>query len=870
MKKIFVIIAMVLAQTVSWAQGTIKVQAQNIVAEGEQFSVSFVIESAKDGKPSEFDWDCGSDFQLVWGPQTGTSTSTFINNGKVTTSSQYTYSYIVTARKTGKFILPSATAKIGGNVISSSPKTIEVVSGDDSAAAASAGAASGSSRANSVDHSDVSSSDLFMKLSLSRHSAVLGEPVTATLKLYQKADISGFEDIKFPSFKGFWSQTLEAPSNINFQREVVGEKIYNSAVLRSWVLVPQQTGELPIEAAELTCLVNIRVQRRSNSIFDTFFDDNIRTIRKRLTTPAMKLQVNSLPAGAPASFGGGVGQFTMSATVSKDSLKAHEAASLTVTLSGNGNVALLDAPKINFPPDFEVYDAKQTDKTTRGGTSGNKSFEFPFIPRSHGSFDIPPVEWTYFDIKTRKYVTLSSDEIHLEVAPGSGGSSSAPGIAGGLRLPDRSGVRTLSEDIRYIRSGKPSLSKGSSMLVSGAAYPVLLILMALGAGGYYAFRRHSAKRRADVAGMRGRRAAKMAMGRLSKSKAYLDKQLDTAFYEELHKALLGFISDKFNLPQEELDKESISGRLTGSGVPEETAKEFLALVDACEYARYSPDSGEGALKAHYDNAVKVISTIESTMKTKRGTAKAVMILLALTASLQLSAADADSLWKAGVEAYAQSEWQVAADSWSALEAEGWQSPVLSYNLGNAWFNSGNLAKAILYYERALKADPSFSDARNNLEFANSLTQDNIDSVPEFLLKSWARDICYIFPSNLWAVMSLLLFAVFCLLMLLFLLGSTSASRRKGFYGGLAALILAVATAGFAFWQADICKDNSKAIITMPVVSVKNSPTGTSAKDLFVLHEGTKVTIIDRVGEYSNITIADGRQGWIKTASVEVI
>lgn len=866
MKKIFVIIAIVLAQAASWAQGSIKVQAQNIVAAGEQFSVSFVIESGKDGKPSDFDWDCGSDFQLVWGPQTGTSTSTFINNGKVTTSSQYTYSYIVTARKAGKFILPSATAKIGGNLISSSPKTIEVVAGDDSSAATSK-----NENSNNPTFSDIGPSELFIRLSLSRTSAVVGEPITATLKLFQKADISGFEDIRFPSFKGFWSQTLEAPSNINFQREVVADRIYNSAVLRSWVIVPQQTGELPIEKAELTCLVNIRVQSRSNSIFDSFFDDNVRTIRKRLTTGEKIINVSPLPAGAPASFGGGVGQFTMSATVSKDSLKAHEAASLTVTLSGSGNVALLEAPKINFPPDFEVYDAKQTDNSTRGGTSGSKTFEFPFIPRSHGSFDIPPIEWTYYDSKTRKYVTLTSQEIHLEVAPGSGsGAASSSGLGGALRLPDRSGVRTLSEDIRYIRTSMPSLSKGSSMIVSGAVYPVLLILMALGTAAFWLFRRRSARRRADVAGMRGRRAAKMAMGRLSKSKAYLDKQLDTAFYEELHKALLGFISDKFNMPQEELDKESISGRLTGSGVPEETAKEFLDLVDACEYARYSPDSGEGALKAHYDNAVKVISTIESTMKTRRNTPKAVMILLALTASLQLSAADADSLWRAGTEAYAQSDWQVAVDSWSALEAEGWQSPVLSYNLGNAWFNSGNLAKAILYYERALKADPSFSDARNNLEFANSLTQDNIDSVPEFLLKSLARDICYIFPANLWAIMSLLLFAGFCLLMLLFLLGSTSSARRKGFYGGLAALIFAGATAGFALWQADICKDNSKAIITMPVVSVKNSPTGTSAKDLFVLHEGTKVTIIDKVGEYSNITIADGRQGWIKTASAEVI
>lgn len=875
MKRIFIILIMTLAQTALWGQGSIKVQSQNIVAVGEQFTVSFIIEAQKNEKPSDFNWKCGEEFQIVWGPQTGTSTSTYINNGQVTTSSQYTYSYILSARKTGKYQLPPASARMGGKIIGSMPQDIEVIAAED---ASSDTGRSQETEGASGQRTDISSSDLFLRLSLSRSTAVVGEPITATLKLYQKVDISGFEDVRFPSFKGFWSQTLESPTNINFKREVLGDKIYNSAVLRSWVLVPQQTGELPIEASEITCLVNIRVQSRSNSIFDSFFDDNVRTIRKRIFTPAAKVQVNALPSGAPESFSGGVGRFSMSTSVSKDSLKAHEAASLTITISGTGNVSLLEAPKINFPPDFEVYDAKQTDRTTRGGTSGSKTFEYPFIPRSHGSFTIAPVKWSYYDISARKYVTLSSDELNLEVAPGSVSAPSGNGLSsgGGLRLPERSGVKNLSEDIRYIRTGSPSLSKDSSLLVSGAAYPVILVLTALSAIAYYLYRVRSARRRADVAGMRGRRAAKMALRRLSRSKEYLDKQLDTAFYEELHKALLGFIADKFNMPQEELERDSIVGRLTENGVSPDTAEAFIGLVDACEYARYSPDSGEGALKAHYDNAVKVISLIESTMKSRSSSssrlASLVLALVFSASSLNMSAvtAQSDTLWQAGINAYSESRWQEAADSWSALEGQGWHSAYLSYNLGNAWFNLGNLSKAIIYYERALKENPSFTDARNNLEYANSLIQDRIDVVPEFLLKEWARNICYSFSSNIWAVLSLVFFAALCLLLLRFLLSDSTGGRRSGFYGAVASLLLFGITAGFALWQKNDYSASDKAIVTRPVVNVKNAPTGASAKDLFVIHEGTKLTVIDQVGEYSNIAISDGRQGWLKTSDIEII
>lgn len=874
MRKILVILALTLLPAFAWAQSSIKVQGQNIVALDEQFTLTFVIESDKDdSRPSDFNWSPGDDFQLVWGPQTGYSSSSYSRNGVSTTTVQFTYSYILIARREGKFQLPAATATVGGNKISSNPYSIEVVKGGAATAGGASAKGSNQGASSKSRSADISADDLFMRLALSKSTAVIGEPVTAVLKIYQKVDIAGFEDVRFPTFSGFWSQTLEQPTNIEFKREVVGGKIYNSAVLRSWVLVPQQAGELTIDASEITCLVNITVPGRANSIFDGFFDDNIRTIRKRVSTPAVKFNVQRLPAGAPESFGGGVGQFVMTAKLSRDSLAAHEAASLTVTISGEGNVSLLEAPKINFPPDFEVYDVKPVEKTTKGGTYGVKSFEYPFIPRSRGNFTLEPIEWSYYDSKTHKYVTLTTPEMSIPVSGEAAVSSGSQ--ATGLRLPERSGVRNLSEDIRFIRTGAASLSKGTPMLVGRAVYPVLLLIMALGAAGYYLYRLRSARRKADVVGSRKRGATKMALKRLSASKGNLDKNLDGAFYEELHRALLGYISDKFNMPQEDLDKDNIVAKLQERGVSEDLSKQFTDLVDACEFARYSPAAGEGALRAHYDDAVKVISAIDSTMKSRSSAASKAVLSIAVLAMMapgaMASAEASDSLWAAGVQAYSDGQFQVAVEKWQVLEDDGYISSVLSYNLGNAYFKTGDNARAILHYERALKIDPSFTDARNNLEFANSLIQDRIEVVPEFILETWGRNMCYGLSSNVWAVLSLLFFAALCALVLGIFLAGAPGRRKLCLWGAIAALVLFALTADFAFWQKSEYNAADKAIVTAPVSAVKNSPAGgSSAKDLFVLHEGVKVKVLDSVGSFTNIELSDGRQGWIGSSDIELI
>lgn len=876
MKRLFYIAAFLLiALFEASAQNVIRVEAPDVVAVNEQFNVTFIIEGEK--SPSDFQWSQGDDFQLVWGPQRGSSSSVQIINGKRSSSHQTTFTYILIPKSTGTFQLPAATAMLSGDKITSSQTSIQVVSDGASSSHSSGqgGNSSGDGQRSSSASGEISSSDLFLRLSLSRTEVVIGEPITATLKIYQRVNVVQFENAKLPTFNGFWSQETYVPTSIEFKRESLDDRIYQTAVLRSYVLIPQQSGTITIDPSELVCVVSVRNNApTSNSLFDRFFQDDYRTIRKRVTTPPVKVKVNPLPSGQPASFGGGVGSFGISARLTTDNLKTHDAASLIITVSGRGNVALLEEPKVNFPPDFEVYDTKTTENTDKsnGGTSGSKSFEYPFIPRSHGDFTIEPVEYSYYDVNAGKYVTLRTEPLHVKVAKGKGGDSTpVTTVNSGVERKD---VKSLADDIRFIFTGKPGLSGSGSFFVGSVFFWILLALMILGATSVYLAFRKVAAMRADVAGTKNRRATKMAQKRLKLAGEYLDKNLYTAFYEELHKALIGFVSDKLNMDMSEISKDNIASALTEGGVSEEQTKAFTDLLDACEFARYSPDGGNEAMRSHYDAALKVISSIDSGLKTGgkslRKVVTVVTLLLSLGASMNIQAKDLDSLWTAGVQAYTDGKFSDASAAWTSIEESGQKSAKLYYNLGNAWFKQGNYPKAILNYERALRLDPSYSDARYNLEFTSNFVQDKIEPVPEFILKSVARKVCYVMGSNAWAVIFLVLLAAALVMGLLFLLGSSVGKRRAGFYCGIVLLLLSAGALSFSIWQKSDSVKTDTAIVMSPVSSVKSSPSSGSSKDLFVIHEGTKVTILDEVGSWKNIALADGRQGWITSNELEVI
>ena len=869
MKRTLAIFCALIAAVAAWAQSTIKVEVHNIVELSERFNVVFVVEG--EHTPSDFEWSPSDDFTLVWGPQKGTSTSISMVNGKTTRSTQVSYTYILQAKRTGSFTIPAASAKVKGKDISSSPVTVRVVDNGSKGGQqpqASAGNNNSGQQRQQSQQAQTQEADIFMRLTLSRNSVVVGEPVTATLKIYHRANLVGFENAKFPTFKGFWSQEVESPSNVDFQREEVNGTVYNSALLRRWVIIPQKAGDVSIDPAEIVCLVNVQRRRSTGSIFDDFFGSDYATVRQRVYTASPTLHVTALPEGAPASFGGGVGDFSIKASISKDTLSTHDAASLVVTIAGKGNIALLEAPKVNFPPDFEVYDVKST--TSGGVTTGTKTFEYPFIPRSHGEFTIAPVKYSFYDVKARHYRTVQTDSLRLSVKRAAG--SAAVQDSGTTLVVDRKGVKNLGEDIRFIRS-KTALGSAKKYFIDSAGYIVAVVLMFLAALGFWLGFRKVAARRADVAGTLSRKATKQALKRLSQAREFLQKDLYTAFYEELHRSLLGFVGDKLSMDMAQLSKENISSALTAKAVPENVVSDFVELIDQCEYARYSPDAGHEAMNAHYEKAVSTITAIDSYMKKGPShTPAAILALLLMLAPMGLNAQQSypDSLWNAGVQAYTDGDFASALRDWEEVRSAGLTSPELMYNLGNAYFKTGELGHAILWYERTLKANPSDADAKYNLEYARALTQDRIDSVPEFFLKTWGRNACHSLPSNVWAVLSLVFLALTQALALLFLLGSTSGRRRLGFFAGIIALLVTLVCWGFAGWQARDARDQSYAIVMKPVSSVGSSPSADSAKDLFILHEGTKVKILDNISGFSQIEIADGRQGWIQTRDIEVI
>ena len=867
MRKLLLTAISVFYAIVASGQTDIKVEAPNVVAADEQFNVTFIIEGEEN--PSDFQWSSGSDFQVLWGPQSGRSTSIQIINGKRTKSVQTTYTYVLRPASSGRFSLPPATAKVNGKEIRSGQVAIQV---------AAAGAASSSSQQRSAQQprqtqqaggAGIQDSDIFLKMDLSRTKAVVGEPIIVTLKLYQRVNIGGFENVVFPTFNGFWSQEIEAPTNIEFSREVYDGQIYNSALLRKFVIIPQQQGQVKIDPAEMVCLVNVRVSSGGTSIFDGFFDD-YRTVRKKISTGAVTVNVSPLPAGAPASFGGGVGSFSISAKLSRDTLKTHEAASLLVTVSGKGNISLLEAPKVKFPPDMEVYDTKVSEKVDQGGLSGSKYYEFPFIPRSYGDFVIEPVKYSYYDVNQGRYVTLETEPIPVAVVRGNETDAGGVVVAG----PSQKDVRTLGSDIRFISTKAPALVSKGQFLVGSAIFWILsAVLLMLAVVSWLVFRRMAA-RRADVVGTRNRKATKMALKRLHLAGTFLKQDLHTAFYEELHKALLGFISDKLNIPFAELSRERISQALKDEKVSDSYADTFIGILDACEFARYAPDSGHEAMAAHYEQAVDVISSIDSNMKGKKGAAShAVALVLLMMVPMAASAqneAYVDSLWNVANEAYAEGRWTDAVKDYEMISEMGLESASLYCNTGNAFFKDGNVPMAILYYERALKIDPSYADARYNLELMNATIQDRIDPVPEFILKVWMRDACYIMDSDAWAVCFLVFFALTLAMALVFLLAPSAGGRRAGFFSGIIMLILAVFSVSFAIWQKNDYVNADEAVVMRPVASVKSSPATESSTDLFILHEGTKVKIVDEVGRWNNIELADGRQGWLPSEDVEVI
>ena len=437
----------------------------------------------------------------------------------------------------------------------------------------------------------------------------MGEHVVATIKVYTRLNIAGFGDSKFPSFNGFLSQEIPTSGQISLQRENVNGTIYNAGVIRKLILFPQHTGNITIDPFELECIIRQRRSSGNRGFFDDFFD-NHQDIRVPRKSKPLTIRVKDFPSNKPSSFDGAVGKFKLSATIDKDSVQANDAVTLKVKVSGNGNLKLINPPEFDFPADFEVYDPKtnQNLKNTAKGTSGSTTFEYLIIPRHAGNYEIPPVDFSYFDPKAKIYRTRSTPKFDIKVGKGSGDASAT--VISSFSKED---VKFIGKDIRFIKTNvftpriKGEVFFGTMNFYLGYIIPFVLFILA------FVFNRKRIKENADVARVKNKRANRVAMKRLKAASASLKAKQKEQFYDEILKALWGYTSDKLNLPLSDLNKENITEILQGKAVEQELTDEFLSILDTCEFARYAPSSGSSEMDELYAKTMETITKLEKSI-----------------------------------------------------------------------------------------------------------------------------------------------------------------------------------------------------------------------------------------------------------------
>ena len=572
------------------------------VAVGDQFRLSFTLnESGTDLQLPDL-----SNFDVLMGPSTSQSSSFQMINGKTTQSVSFSYTFVLRAKNVGKYTIRPASIKVQGKTYESNSFDIQVVKGQPQQAAAQ----QNQNTDEAAQTGNISKDNLFVRLALDKTNVSKGEQILATIKLYisQSIPLNGFDEVKLPSYEGFWTKEIDVPQQVNFTREVYNGKIYQVGILKKTILFPQQIGTIRITPFEITCLVRQRV-RQQQGFFDDFFD-NYRVVKAKVVSDPIAVSVKDLP-NQPANFSGAVGSFSFSGALDKSNLKSNEAVTLKLTVNGSGNLGLINAPKINLPDDFEAYEPKNTDRTIASdkGLSGSVSFEYLFIPRFAGNFTIPAVDFVFFNPSTRQYETRSTEAFKISVQKGSEDQNAS--VVSSYSKQD---VKMIGKDIRFIKQNKSKLKpKGSSFYGTFEFYTIyLLSLIAFAV--VFVVNRKKIKESANLALVRNKRANKMALKRLKAAAGFLKNNQAEQFYESVIKALWGYLSDKLSIPVADLNRERASASLLARGVDQEVVTELMKIIDDCEFARYAPAAFSGTMNEVYDGAAKVMGIFEKQIK----------------------------------------------------------------------------------------------------------------------------------------------------------------------------------------------------------------------------------------------------------------
>ena len=594
LKHLYLLVCVLLFSLSGFSQQvSFTMEAPKVVELGEQFRLAFTVNAkGQNLKLPEL-----SDFLILMGPSTTQSSSFQIINGTSSQSVSFSYLFILKAKKDGRFMINPASINVNGSTVTSNSLTIEVVKG-------SAKPSGGGTEQPTTTPGSIPKSDLFVKLIVDRKNLYKGDHAMATIKIYSKVNLNGFEDITLPSFEGFWSQDVALPQQISLQRESYNGEIYNVGTLKKTLLFPQQTGTITIDKVKIDCIVQQRV-KQAKSFFDDFFD-NFANVKATVTSDPIVITVNPLPLG-PADFSGAVGRFDLRSTITSTNVKENDAITLRIDVSGNGNIKLINAPKLKLPADFEVYDPKtQSNYTaTAEGLNGNISFEYLFLPRFAGEYTIPPVNFVYFDPIAGRYATKSSQEFKIHVAKGDGTPSRA--VMSSVAKED---VKFLGKDIRFIKQGNIELRPKGEIFFGSFSFYLIYLAGVLGPLLLYLLYQKQIRENANVARVKNKKASKVALRRLKEASLHLKNGSTEKFFEAVTRAFWGYLSDKMTIPFAELNKERASAELANHKASEAVINRFIKIIDTCEYARFAPGEANNRMLEIYDEACDVMGQMD--------------------------------------------------------------------------------------------------------------------------------------------------------------------------------------------------------------------------------------------------------------------
>ena len=837
----------------------IRVSTPSRVEAGENFRVSFKVttQDVDDFRSGLHSTDV---VEVIAGPYTSSESSFQMVNGHTSSSSSITYTYTLYAAKSGVYNIPAAHARVGGKQISSRPAKVTVV-----------GSAQGRGNNSPKMHEDdnyqphmkaagsaISGRDLFIKVSANKKKVYEQEPILLTYKVYTLVDLTQLEG-KMPELTGFHTQEIPLPQQKSFHIERVNGKPYRTVTWSQYVMYPQMTGKMEIPSITFKGIVV--QQNRSVDPFEAFFNggSGYVEVKRNIVAPSIKIDVLPLPH-KPANFSGGVGKFNISAQLNKNELKAGDPLSLRIVVGGIGNLKLIKQPVVNFPKDWDKYDPKVTDKTklTSNGLEGNMIYDILAVPRNQGHYTIPPVELTYYDTSLNQYKTIKTQSFEIEVAKGDGSRSSVVDYS-----------KDQPKDIKDIKKGEAELHSVDNFFFGSVGYLMSLLIPFAAFVALLVIFRKRAIDNADLVKMKGKKANKIAIKRLRQANKLMLAGQTNEFYDEVLRALWGYVGDKLNMPAEKLSRENISEKLQSHNVDDNTISKFLSAIDDCEMMRFAPGDPEGNMNKTFESAMTAIMEIENVMKKKSNKAKAsgfsfvLMILMLMPLSVNaITKQNAD-------DEYAKGNYQQAIKDYQEILKTGVSSEIY-YNLGNAYYRTDNITQALLAYERALQLSPGDNDIRFNLQYARSKTIDKITPETEMFFVTWYNSLVNFTSVDRWANTAIVSIVMALLLILVFLFAPQMWARKSGFYGSAVFLLLFAFANLFAFQQKHELETKQGAIVIAPTVNVKKTPAA-SGTDVFVIHEGTRVDITDRgMKQWRGIKLADGREGWLKTSQIEEI